>query len=224
MKITSITIKNVKSFQDETEIVFDDKFNILIGPNGGGKSNLLDIITIVIRNFLLVGYRIQEGSNDGKNFFKLIGQYAAFQDKNIHQELDKFSGDNGESIIEFSLKVEHEDIENIHIWKLNQEKFENALTLYRGNVINLSFLDGLNLEDIIVNQDLSFYITNNSLIAPNMSSAKNIFLQYLNYFELFLILSREIPDIQLHPVYLYFSPYRGDSQKNKKFTSKFIIR
>ncbi|MEH2399539.1 AAA family ATPase [Nostoc sp.] len=85
MKITSITIKNVKTFQDETEIVFDDKFNILIGPNGGGKSNLLDIITIVIRNFLLVGYRIQEGSNDGKNFFKVIGQYAAFQDKNIHQ-------------------------------------------------------------------------------------------------------------------------------------------
>ncbi|MEH2399540.1 ATP-dependent nuclease [Nostoc sp.] len=47
-----------------------------------------------------------------------------------------------------------------------------------------------------------------------MSSAENIFLQYLNYFELFLILSREIPDIKLHPVYLYFSPYRGDSQQN----------
>lgn len=156
MKITSITIKNVKSFQDETEIVFDDKFNILIGPNGGGKSNLLDIITIVIRNFFLVGYRIREATNDGNNFFKIIDQYAAFQDKNIHQELDKFSGDNGESIIEFSLKVEHEDIENIHIWKFNQEKFENALTLYRGHVINLSFIDGLNLEDIIVNQNLVF--------------------------------------------------------------------
>ncbi len=32
MKIQSITIKNVKSFKEETNINFDEKFNILI-PN-----------------------------------------------------------------------------------------------------------------------------------------------------------------------------------------------
>ncbi|MEH2331100.1 AAA family ATPase [Nostoc sp.] len=214
MKITSITIKNVKSFKDKTKIVFDDKLNILIGPNGGGKSNILDIITIVLRNFLLLGYRIQNTSFDNINFFKVINQYAAFQHINMHQELDKFSGDDGESIIEFNLKVGHEDIENINIWKLNQDKFEKALTLYKNNVFNLSFLNKLTIEDIVVNQEVSFYIKNNSLDATNLSITENIILQYLNYFELFLILSREISNIKLYPVYLYFSPYRGDTQQN----------
>ena len=48
MKLIDLQIKNVKSFNDQELISFDEKFNILIGPNGGGKSNLLDIVTIVL--------------------------------------------------------------------------------------------------------------------------------------------------------------------------------
>ncbi len=53
MKLVSLSIKNVKSFRENTTIHFDEKLNILIGSNGGGKSNLLDIVTITIRRFLL---------------------------------------------------------------------------------------------------------------------------------------------------------------------------
>jgi len=45
MKIKKIIIEN-KSFKDETKNEFNDDFNILIEPNGSGKSNLLDILTI----------------------------------------------------------------------------------------------------------------------------------------------------------------------------------
>ena len=48
MKIKRIKLKNVKSFKEETEIEFNDDFNILIGPSGSGKSNLLDILTICL--------------------------------------------------------------------------------------------------------------------------------------------------------------------------------
>ncbi|MBD2066097.1 AAA family ATPase, partial [Leptolyngbya sp. FACHB-671] len=54
MKVSSLSIKNVKSFKDSTALLFDKKFNILVGPNGGGKSNLLDILNIVLRNFFLI--------------------------------------------------------------------------------------------------------------------------------------------------------------------------
>ena len=52
MKLKQLKIKNVKSFRDETVFDFHDDFNILIGTNGGGKSNLLDIVTIGLKYFL----------------------------------------------------------------------------------------------------------------------------------------------------------------------------
>ncbi|SDG82790.1 AAA ATPase domain-containing protein [Pedobacter terrae] len=39
MKISNITITNLKSFRDKISIDFDPTFNI-IGPNASGKSNL----------------------------------------------------------------------------------------------------------------------------------------------------------------------------------------
>ena len=43
MKLKSITIENIRSFRERTTIEFDKGFNILIGPNAGGKSNLLAV-------------------------------------------------------------------------------------------------------------------------------------------------------------------------------------
>ena len=60
MKINSVQIGNCKSYREITEINFDNSFNVLVGPNGGGKSNTLDIITILIRNYFLPSYKVQE--------------------------------------------------------------------------------------------------------------------------------------------------------------------
>ncbi len=40
MKIRRFPLKNVTSYRERVEFAFDDRLNILIGPNGGGKSNL----------------------------------------------------------------------------------------------------------------------------------------------------------------------------------------
>lgn len=37
MKLSQITLHNVKSFKESTVVNFNEQFNILIGPNGGGK-------------------------------------------------------------------------------------------------------------------------------------------------------------------------------------------
>ena len=48
MHIKSIRIKNFRSFKDET-ISFDD-YVCLVGPNGGGKSNVLSALNVFFRN------------------------------------------------------------------------------------------------------------------------------------------------------------------------------
>jgi len=57
MIIRKTSIENVKSFFEYGETSFDENLNILIGPNGGGKSNFLDILSLAIKSIFLLPYR-----------------------------------------------------------------------------------------------------------------------------------------------------------------------
>ncbi len=41
--IRKVEIENFKSFEGKTEITFSPKLNIIVGLNGSGKTNLLEI-------------------------------------------------------------------------------------------------------------------------------------------------------------------------------------
>jgi predicted ATPase len=62
MKLKSLQISNVWSFkyferiEDATTINFDDKFNIVIGQNGAGKSTTLEVINFIFRRVLFTPY------------------------------------------------------------------------------------------------------------------------------------------------------------------------
>lgn len=153
MKLTSLTIKNVKSFKEEVKFQFDDQFNILIGPNGGGKSNLLDIITVCIRYFFLKGYREEDDM-----------RISSYNPIDINKQLDKYIGDNTESLININFKVSKEDLENLKTLKTNKDKLETILEKYtytpyqydKSN--NKHFFDELNPANFHLNQELNFEI------------------------------------------------------------------
>jgi putative ATP-dependent endonuclease of the OLD family len=52
MFLRRIAVENVRSFLGRTELFLDGPVSILIGPNGGGKTNLLDIAVILLRRYL----------------------------------------------------------------------------------------------------------------------------------------------------------------------------
>jgi putative ATP-dependent endonuclease of OLD family len=214
MKLNRIIIKNVKSFKESVETDFNDDFNILIGPNGSGKSNLLDIVTICIRQFFLIPYTISE-SNDNQGFFKNILKLQAFG--NIQQVLDKFYGDNSDSEIIIELIVKKEDIENIKEIVQKLPDIKNKLTEFRnGNDYNwqIKEIEIWNAEILNEDEVLSYSIINNKIINQESDNKRKLFYQYLNYFEFLLIIIRDIPSINIHTNYLYFSPYRGADLQN----------
>ena len=52
MKLRKIRIQNARSFLDSAELVLDGNISIIVGPNGGGKTNLLDIAVTALRRHI----------------------------------------------------------------------------------------------------------------------------------------------------------------------------
>ncbi len=214
MKLANISIKNIKSFRNLTCIDFDDNFNILIGSNGGGKSNLLDIITITIRKFFLLSYEIRERENN------LIIEKSSGLEQ-IDKLLEKFIGDVTESRIQIKIKVDKQDIDNIRTLKKYSRDFKKVLEAnynynrewYSFEALNelLDRLNDLAPEIIQLNQEMTFSITNNELDELEAYILERDYLTYLNSLELCLILAKDIGNIELNPIYLYFSPYRAEN-------------
>ncbi|MBL4701799.1 MAG: AAA family ATPase, partial [Phycisphaeraceae bacterium] len=48
MRLAKLTLCGFKSFADKTEIVFDQPVTGIVGPNGCGKSNVVDAIKWVL--------------------------------------------------------------------------------------------------------------------------------------------------------------------------------
>ena len=52
LKLRHLSVQNVPSVVDQQVLELDGDISILIGPNGGGKTNLLDAGVVSLRRYL----------------------------------------------------------------------------------------------------------------------------------------------------------------------------
>ena len=224
MKIQKLVLQNVKSFKDAVSVEFKKGLNILIGPNAGGKSNLMDILNISLGHYFIYPWRLAERTLSGglirysiQNKKGLLNPVQQFLEKNSEIE-------NQDQKITICFEVTDEDVRNLEIIKNYRDKLEEfEKEEYESTYLN-SFIIPNNAFQQYNKVSIEYQVNNYS--EPKSSDQdvfSKIFLQYLNSFELVCLLiekynrkisSEEEKIEKLFPLTLYFSPYRNPTIQN----------
>ncbi|MDN2702528.1 AAA family ATPase [Janthinobacterium sp. SUN100] len=177
MKIRKISLENVRSFLELTEFHIDGEISIIVGPNGGGKTNLLDTIITVIRRFIMPPWSAR---SPGGTEIRL--QFS--QNQNLHmmtlEKHERAENDAKQSIVVI-VEVTQQDIDNIKAIKdgvdeLNatmKNRYLNGLT----DQIRDWDIDGLKEKSLIT------YTIVNGAFQDDFVGVEKTFVQYLRNFE-----------------------------------------
>ena len=180
MKVKKIAVTNVRSFLERQELLLDGEMSIIIGPNGGGKTNLLDAVVVSLRKSLFAStYPVQVTTAAGEE-----SQYEFRANDHLNQLLleKHSSARNSTQLIELEIEVTQPDLENM---KAMQKDVEALLKLASRRYRNLNLNEALswNLDLIPAGTIIQYRIENNS-VSHNNSTEATFFLQYLRIYEM----------------------------------------
>ncbi|MBI2452356.1 chromosome segregation protein SMC [Candidatus Pacearchaeota archaeon] len=131
--IKKVVMQGFKSFAKRTEVVFDKGINIIIGPNGGGKSNVADSICFALGRLSVKSMRAEKSRNLIFMGSKYVKPAHEARVELIFDNLDRaFAIDRDEIIVERAVRANGQGI-----YKINGEtktRAEIIETLAQGGI------------------------------------------------------------------------------------------
>jgi len=214
VKIKRFTVRNVTSYKERTEFVLDERINILIGPNGGGKSNFQKILALVLSKYFIHQYEFKHSDQEVK-----IEPIDLWTRRVLERNLARFIGDNSDQEIDIELSPEPSDVENIRAIGNNLDKFNEHLSYWESPYPSYEPLAHAN--SIAEAVSFTYRIRNFDLQEPELSTAAWGFKEYLRTFFIFMRLASRLPDVKLtSPVFFFFS--QRTSNRNPEIQSNQI--
>jgi putative ATP-dependent endonuclease of the OLD family len=178
LKLRRIRIENVRSFLEPAELLVDGDISIIIGPNGGGKTNLLDTITTTLRRHLLTSWvQVKSPTPEFPNRYL----FQANDSFNYNQLESHSQGVGRNQIVEIELEVTTQDLSNMA--RMRDSATEIAdLTERKYEGFSLREASSWDLSCLSVGQRLTYQIINHSL-QPSTNQAANLYQRYLALYE-----------------------------------------
>lgn len=177
MLIKKIALTNVRSFLNRTELVLDGHISIIIGPNGGGKTNLLDSLVITLRRYLIATpYAVPVPTPELPNRHEF-----RYNDILNNMILEKHSsGSDLDQLIELEIEATSIDINNMRSMKESYQKLTD-LAIKKYHNIQLDLAKNWDLEQISEGKRFVFSFKNGNRLGGDPASES--FVQYLQWFE-----------------------------------------
>lgn len=214
MKIASVEVENLLSFRSRTLVEFDPIFNVLVGPNGGGKSNLVDIVMVLLRRFFLQGYRLRRSSEDSGRTYKDLYTENVFS--YLPSVLPTYGGNSEPWRVTLTLLATGEDLEFMTRVAERRDRLGEILSEYRNKPIqsiDVLLSRWTSISDRVSPGDLLAYNVTSERCDPTDDKAR-VFLDYLRDRAFVERIAGDSQDIKLPSTYLYFSPYRAVSEQS----------
>ncbi len=179
MLVRKIAIENTRSFLDRAELVLDGPITIVIGPNGGGKTNLLDTIVIVLRRYLFASmYAAHAPTPEQQDRYEF-----RHNDVLNNMILERHSAGSGrDQLVEVELEVTAKDLENMRMMQVDADRL-TALASKKYVNFNLTRASTWNIEEISVGMRFVYRVFNGALQQDGATASSSI-LQYLQMFEM----------------------------------------
>lgn len=185
-------MQNVRSFLDRQELVLAGEISILIGPNGGGKTNLLDTAVLALRIHLLKSWIPRHSpSDDWQDRYEWINNDALNS-----RLLERHSAaGNLDQVIELTVEVTAPDVESIRqSHQQARELEERARSRYTS--FPAASAAGWKLDGVISGRTFTYAIINGSL-QPTSEEAAETYRQYLETYEVNSRIREEFEERQL---------------------------
>lgn len=179
MLVKKIIIENVRSFLERREMLFDGSISIIIGPNGGGKTNLLDVLNTMLRRYLFATrYFVQTQDADQQIQWEL-----RHNDQLNQMRLEKHSAGRAlPQYVAIEIEVSQSDIDNMLLIQKDADELRAASK--RRFVHNP--WDGVSnwkVGDICTGLRLTYEWNDGNFQTPPTEQGQQ-FLQYLQVYEL----------------------------------------
>lgn len=229
MKVKKIHIDNILSYDNET-IELNNDLNIIVGANGSGKSNFINIIIYILKRFCFRNYEISNINGIEKIGIKRYSiqqknpLYGLSEDYFLQKHKLK---ENKKSLIDLTISFETNDLQNLIEIKSKKElicgfldksidsvhSMDNMYTVDKNQVKN--FFE-VNEDDLSIGNDLCLNIreTDNGWIVENNNEKYYI---YMKYFSLILdILNLMSINHKIKNPFVFFEAYRNNSSETTK--------
>ena len=133
MLLRRVALQNVRSFLDRAELHLEGPISIVIGPNGGGKTNLLDTTVIILRRYMFASmYAVHSPTAELENRYEFRQNDAL---NNMVLERHSQASPGTPQLVEIEVEVTNVDVVNMAAMKSDGA---NLLELAGKKYINLT--------------------------------------------------------------------------------------
>jgi putative ATP-dependent endonuclease of the OLD family len=178
MKLRRVKVENVRSFLEPAELLLDGDISIIIGPNGGGKTNLLDTTVTMLRRHLLSSITPRRSATQENP-----DRYEFVNNDMLHNTpLEPHSQGKGQNqVVELELEVTSRDVRNMVSMKASANDVA-ARTEHKYFGVSIREASGWDLSLLRAGQRFVYRIVNGALHGTN-DPAAHIYQRYLALYE-----------------------------------------
>jgi putative ATP-dependent endonuclease of OLD family len=193
MKLRKIKLKNVRSFLEEQTFELAEEISIIIGPNGGGKTNLLDTAVLALRIHLLKSWIPRHSPVEGQQErFEW-----AHNDSFSANLLEKHSAAAGEEQrIDLTIEVTPTDVESMALAKKDAGALQERA---RYKYVNIAIADAAHweIDEVVAGKTYTYSIVNGQLMQGDLTPAERAFMNYLQNYEVHNRVREEFSELPL---------------------------